>query len=304
MQKIGLVTVLYKSDTMLEGFFKSLSEQSYANYILYLVDNSPSAETDLVIAKVSKAYPLKGNCIHIKNINNDGAAKANNTGIKKSLEEGCEFVLLLNNDIEFYQPKLIEEMVSYAIRQKENIVFPKICFLEHKDIIWMAGGRFDKYRALTPHIGEGEKDSDIYSRPGYFGYAPTTFMLLHKKVFETIGSMDENYFIYYEDSDLVYRAVAKKLLPYYLPEWQVYHKVGHSTGVLSLTYIYYYNMNRLYFIIKNLGFFYKLAALFFYAGSRIKSFFKFDAAQRKMQWKGIVDGIKLCFKKRAIYKIT
>jgi glycosyltransferase involved in cell wall biosynthesis len=38
-EKIGIVTVLYKSETVLDDFFSTLNQQSYDNFILYLIDN-------------------------------------------------------------------------------------------------------------------------------------------------------------------------------------------------------------------------------------------------------------------------
>ena len=42
MAKIGLVTVLFKSDEVLPDFFSSIARQTHKDYILYLVDNSES----------------------------------------------------------------------------------------------------------------------------------------------------------------------------------------------------------------------------------------------------------------------
>ncbi|MBK6381295.1 MAG: hypothetical protein IPF72_17115 [Chitinophagaceae bacterium] len=49
MAKIGLVTVLFKSDAVLPDFFKSIAKQTHKDYILYLVDNSPAPTSDKII---------------------------------------------------------------------------------------------------------------------------------------------------------------------------------------------------------------------------------------------------------------
>ncbi len=117
MAKVGLVTVLYKSDNVLDDFFKSLSIQSFSNYHLYLIDNSPSHQTDNLIAQLIKKYPIKG-YTHIKNIENYGVAKGNNQGIELSLQNNADFVILLNNDIDFTQSFLLDEMVNCAVKKK------------------------------------------------------------------------------------------------------------------------------------------------------------------------------------------
>ena len=298
LPKIGLVTVLYKSDNVLKGFFESLAAQSFDNYILFCIDNSPTEGTREIMADLSKLFNLTSKVRHIENDVNAGVAAGNNQGIVAALNDNCEYVLILNNDIEFYQAGLLEEILQVAVEKNENIIIPKIFFAEDKsNIIWMAGGKIDKLRGLVTHIGEGEIDSEDYNKEKYFKYAPTCFMLVAKKVFETIGIMDENYFVYYDDVDFVYRAVKSGFNVLLLPSFKVYHKVGNSVGGFSNTFIYYFNRNRLYFSIKRLPFLYKLTSLFFYIVTRIQWHLKFDAQQRKSNLSGISEGIRLCFKK-------
>src|ERR1700712_764043 len=118
MPKIGLVTVLYKCDDVLEDFFKSLSLQTYKDYFLYIFDNSPSIETDACVLRLSKQFPIPG-LIHIKSTSNVGIAKGNNTGIQMALENNCDYVLLLNNDITFYEPDFFKSMVEIAETKAE-----------------------------------------------------------------------------------------------------------------------------------------------------------------------------------------
>lgn len=299
MRKTGLVTVLYKSDNVLEGFFKSLSIQDYSNYILYLIDNSPSPQTNSLIHTLQEKYRIEEKLRYIANANNVGVAEGNNQGILMAIKDNCDYVLLLNNDIEFRQPYLLSAMVKLAADRHEKIIVPKIFFSDSRTI-WTAGGALDKKRALTIHYGERQPDGPQFSTPGYCEYAPTCFMLIEREDFERTGLMDANYFVYYDDTDFIYRAGKRGYRIFYEPGLTIDHKVGNSSGGFSNTYIYYYNRNRLYFIVRNFPFLLALRALTYYMASRIVSFFKLNASQRKVQWKGIRDGIVLCFKKRKV----
>ena len=60
MGKIGLVTVLFKSDDVLDDFFASIARQTYKDHILYLVDNSPNDVSDTIkniLVKVHQVNP-------------------------------------------------------------------------------------------------------------------------------------------------------------------------------------------------------------------------------------------------------
>ena len=292
MAKVGLVTVLYNSNEVLEGFFKSLSAQTFRDYKLYIIDNSPSAETDKVISQYTTSYPIL-EYIHIKSCNNIGVAAGNNVGIKAALEDASEYVLLLNNDIEFEQSDLIEELVNQAELRKESLVIPKILFYDSRKI-WMAGGYLNKFRATSIHVGENRIDSEEFNQPKYFGYAPTCFMLIKASIFQEIGLMDEKYFVYYDDTDFIYRATLKKHKIYYMPQYKILHKVSSSTGGSESSFsIYYGNRNRVYFIKKHFGLFHRLVSYSYFLTSRIIKYFQYNKVKKEKLFQAIKDGFKM-----------
>ncbi|HLO37312.1 MAG TPA: glycosyltransferase, partial [Lacibacter sp.] len=126
MAKIGLVTVLFKSDEVLDGFIKSISKQTHKDYILYLVDNSVNDRSNEVIADCLANYPVTA-YNHIKNSDNVGVAKGNNIGIKQALEDDCTHVLILNNDIEIEQETAFASQLLLS-EKGEKIIVPKIYY--------------------------------------------------------------------------------------------------------------------------------------------------------------------------------
>jgi len=260
MIKLGLVTVLFNAEDVLEDFFKGISIQSFKNYILYFIDNAPSQKTDELIADLNKRYPIT-DYVQIKNPENYGVAKANNQGIKLALQAGADFVLLLNNDIAISQPFLLDQMIAKAVKSNEHMIVPKILYYGTRKI-WLAGGVFNHYKGISQTIGDKEEDKGQYNTPGYIDYAPTCFMLCSKYVFDVTGFMDERYFVYYDDDDFVFRATKCGLKIFYLPTVELFHKVSVSTGGSeSLFSIYYLNRNRIYFIRKHYKFPLKQIAL-------------------------------------------
>ena len=74
--------------------------------------------------------------------------------------------------------------------------------------------------------------------------------------------MDEVYFVYYDDSDFLWRVRKhhKKLI--YVPTSTLYHKVSVSTGGSESSFsIKYSNRNQIFFIKKNFGRFHKWVSL-------------------------------------------
>lgn len=288
--KIGLVTVLYNGKEVLRGFFESIAKQTYKNYTLYIIDNSPDDEAITEAKLLANYYGI--DVEFIKNNVNLGVAKGNNQGIERSIEAGCEYILLLNNDIEF-ESHIFENMIEYALANNEKIMVPKIYYYGTNKI-WMAGGEISKLKGRGIHRGMMEEDTGQYNKIEYVRYAPTCFMLIHSEVFRKVGMMDEKYFVYYDDTDFVWRALAMGFQICYFPLSIVEHKVSYSTGGSeSLFSIYYDNRNRLYFITKNFPFFYKITALLFFYLSRIVKYLQFNKEQRQVLVKAIIDFRKL-----------
>lgn len=292
---IGLVTVLYKCDDMLEGFFKSLALQYFQDYHLYLIDNSVNDYTTNLISELVQKYQISY-VSHVLNSENVGVATGNNQGIKASLEAGFTHTLLLNNDIEFSQPTLLGEMVQKAIDNKEAMVIPKICFYD-TGLIWMAGGKFRFLTGYTKHIGEGKLDGVKFNRRRYFNYAPTCFMLISNSLFEEVGMMDDRYFVYFDDTDFVYRAYKKGYKILYLPEYTIRHKVSSSTGgKMSNFTIYYGNRNRLFFIRKNYPYYLKTLSILSFLVTLSVKLLLYSRDQRKALLSGFNSGFALKLK--------
>jgi GT2 family glycosyltransferase len=292
MAKLGLVTVLYNSDDVLEDFFKSLSIQLYKNYHLYIIDNSPSAGTDELITRLTEKYQIPA-YTHIKNPDNLGVAKGNNQGIKLALENHLDYVLLLNNDINIKQAFLLGKLFDCAVSRDEDIVIPKILYYGTRKI-WLAGGEFIHYKGTSRTIGDKDEDGVKYNIAGYTNYAPTCFMLISRKVFEKVGLMDEKYFVYYDDDDFILRATRRSFKIYYLPLLEVFHKVSFSTGGSeSLFSIYYLNRNRIYYINKNYTFPLKQIALCYAVLTKGIRYLMYNKAKKQQLLKAFKQGFAM-----------
>jgi GT2 family glycosyltransferase len=288
-EKIGIVTVLYKSETVVEDFFLTLNEQSYNNFILYVVDNkSPDGSLEK-----SKYLALRCNfqTRFIENSDNYGVAKGNNQGIEAALSEACDFVLLSNNDV-VLRPDAIEKLYFGLKETNADMAVPKIYFYNTK-LIWAAGGKFTKYNGSTKHFGNRNIDNGDFEKSRRVDYAPTCFMLICRNIFETIGLMDEKYFVYYDDTDFMYRSKKKQKILFYIHDSVIEHKESTSTGIRSDFSEYYMMRNRIYFAKKHRRFFF----LFYIENILFHYLFRFFKISNIRKWrlllKAIYDGYKL-----------
>ena len=74
-------------------------------------------------------------------------------------------------------------------------------------------------------------------------------MLMPATAIEKVGLLDEGYFMYWEETDWCFRARAKGLRCYWVPEAKVWHKAERSLSS-SDDFHYRYERNALMFVRK------------------------------------------------------
>lgn len=248
MAKIGVVTVTFNSGIVLNGFMQSMLKQNHNDWILYVIDNDSRDNTLELLA----TYPQDKIKV-IANKINYGVAKGNNQGIEASLDDGCDFVLLLNNDTEF-NDDMFTILLNEMVLNQADMVTPKIMYFEPRNKIWCAGGEFIRVQKMIPlHTGADETDIGQYDQSRFCSYTPTCCVLISKQTIIDVGLMDEKYFVYIDDVDWMYRAIKlnnKKLL--YTANTILFHKVSSLTGGGDSPFtIKMCNRNMIYFLRKH-----------------------------------------------------
>lgn len=224
---VGVVTVTYNSGKVLPDFLKSMAAQSGANLRLYVVDNDSHDDSSaLVRAFHHQAIPTS----LTENDSNLGVAEANNQGILAAIEDGCEFVLLLNNDTLFAQ-STIADLLREAVDGDLDIVSPLIEATDPPSTVWYSSGHLVPSQGFrTFHDGTGAPTSTFPKELRRTGYASTCALLVRKKVFDAIGIMDPVYFVYFDDVDFAVRATRAGISYWVTPAALVTHKASSLTG--------------------------------------------------------------------------
>lgn len=242
MTKVGIVIVNYNGLDYQQDALRTLFEMTEQGFKVILVDSaSKDGSADVAIA----AYP---EIILLRQDENVGVAAGNNIGIRKSIEIGCEYTLLLNNDVEV-APDLLEKLLASA--DEHTIVVPKIYYHDPNDVLWYAGGELSWEQGNGVHEG-GFKDNVRANTRRVVTYSPTCCMLIHNSIFERIGMIDEAYFMYSDDTDFCARIdLDPELTIIYEPSAFMWHKVSSSTGGgMNSLKMFYIARNRFFFIDK------------------------------------------------------
>lgn len=258
---IGIVIVNYNGAKFQNECIGSILSSNYSNYKIIIVDN---ASTDNSMEQIDCFNDDR--IIKIYNSENYGVAEGNNIGIKKSLELGLSYTLLLNNDT-VLDKDLLKNLVLAL--DNDEVIVPKILFW-NTDLIWYGGGKFVRAKCVTKHLNYGKKSDDCVFKK-YYEYAPTCCMLVKNTLFKKVGLMDEKYFLYFDDTDFCMRLKINGVKIRFVENAVIYHKVSLSTGgSMSKVAIYYENRNRYYFYEKYKKYFPFSSYIYFHWTRKIK----------------------------------
>ena len=283
MKKVAIVLVNYNgfSDTM--DCVNSIKKSNYKNYFIIVVDNC-STDSSFEVLKKQQEYQ---EFVLLKSEYNEGFSAGNNIGIEYALNEGAEYILLLNNDT-IVEADFIEHLLEgFSFSQTCGATIGKIMCYPNKDIIWYAGGSLSKTTARTVHFRYGEEKNLLEEKISTVSFATGCCLCISREVIEKIGLLDEDFFLYEEDAEYSFRIQKYGYDIVYTPKSIIYHKVSASTGDGSSLTQYYAVRNK-YILIKKC---YKgINKILAYAYSTL--FFIYRCVRRKISFKYFMKGIK------------
>lgn len=226
-----MITIIIPScngEAQLKILIPSLLKQTYKEYKLILVDN---ASNDGSIEYVTQEVP---NSIILRLNTNCGFAKAVNEGIRYSLNNlDSEYILLLNNDIELDPNFLIHGVEVFKNVPNASFVAGKMLNYYNREVIDDCGDSIKTDGGSPRARGHSEKDTGQYNKEEFIFGACAGAALYKKEIFEKVGLFDEDFFAYYEDIDLSFRAQLKGYKCYYDPKLLCYHMRGGTSSIAT-----------------------------------------------------------------------
>jgi GT2 family glycosyltransferase len=222
---IAVIVLTWNGRDLTLDCLASLERITTPNVRVIVVDN---ASSDGTVAAIAQHHG--GRVTVIANTANLGYAGGNNAGIRRALEEGADFVLLLNNDT-VVDPGFAGRMADALLADPgAGVAGPKIYYFDPPDRIWFAGGEVSLWRGTARHIGIRETDHGQYDAPRAVDYVSGCALLARREVFERVGLLDESYRAYFEDADFCLRAARAGFAVRYVPDARVWHRISASTG--------------------------------------------------------------------------
>jgi hypothetical protein len=200
----------------------SIFQLTYPNFRVIVVDN---ASQDGSPAAIAERYPQLEQII---NPINEGFGKAFNKGIVRALEQGAEYILLMNNDA-WIEPAGLEKLLCH-MDSGIGMLAPVIYYARNPDIVWSAGGNFNSLTLEIRQIGEDAIQLLRGSSTLSVDFVTACVVFLPRLTFERVGLFDERFHAYYEDMDFAQRVKRFGLKVRVVLDTHAWHKISMSSG--------------------------------------------------------------------------
>ena len=181
---------------------------------------------------------------------NRGFGAACNAGVAAARELGCRTFLFLNPDA-VITPAVVAELRAQSLREPLSIISPRLLSSDGEVVFLAARTDLRDGRVRRRPGSDGPRTDD----PG--DWLCGACVVVHDELFTRIGGYDEDYFLYWEDVDLGYRAVAAGATVVLREDLVAVHDEGGTHGprrgrAKSALYYRYNCRNRLVFAARNL----------------------------------------------------
>ena len=252
-KKVLIIIVTYNAAEYIGACLSSLAKINYPRdrFDILVVDN---ASTDRTTDAIKDFVEIK----LLVNGKNVGFAAGNNIGLKYAVDNGFDYVYLLNQDTEV-DPEFLAKAVELArIDEKIAAVQSKLLLFDTKKINSIG----NEIHYLGFAFAGGYQLSDRQMSAREITYASGAACLLRIFALKKIGLFNADFFMYHEDADLGWRLWLSGWKVMLAPESVVYHKYEFSRSIKKY---YYMERNRFLVILQN----YKLATILLIAPAGI-----------------------------------
>lgn len=238
-----------------------------------IVDNNSADDSIEVLEKFIEQQQYGSNVELIKSTRNGGFSYGNNLAIREALAGPSrpEFVLLLNPDT-LVLDDAIDELIRFMhVNPKVGIAGSRLegedgqaqCSAFRFHSFWSELESAFRLGLVSRWLSHKKVSTAIPVNATITDWVAGASMLIRTDVFDATGLMDEQYFLYFEETDFCLQAKRSGWTCWYVPTSRVIHFVGQSTGIVSgdkqnRPRPKYWFEARQYFFKKNYGFLYTL----------------------------------------------
>lgn len=197
-----------------------------------------NGSTDGSVEAIRERHPS----VHlIENGANLGFSGGNNVGLRWALDQGAQWMVLVNNDAVVAEDAFAGFAGVAAEHPGAGALAGKVYLADPPDRIWFAGQRYLAWLGYSGRArGLGRRDAARYRRVVPTDRAAGALMAVSRQAIDRAGLLDDDLFAYAEDVDWSLRIREAGFEVLVAPDARAWHEVAGSTGGQASTHNLYY----------------------------------------------------------------
>ncbi|MDR4951454.1 glycosyltransferase family 2 protein [Chryseobacterium sp. ES2] len=198
MDDLAIIILNYNSFEDTQREVNSLLSEGISQQSIYIVDNNSKDRKE--IEQLGSQKQIN----YILSDYNGGYAFGNNLAIKKAIEDGKNYFLLLNPDIEISSSTISQLYNDLKEFPGIGIIGPRICYRNIRDRIFSDGGLLFPEEGFQGGHTNSEQDKNHVNAPHYnynIKYVDGSALMFRKEILDDVGLMNTSFFMYYEESE-------------------------------------------------------------------------------------------------------
>jgi GT2 family glycosyltransferase len=263
MKELSIIIVNWNTEALLQRCLESIYKYTEnIDYEVIVVDNG---SCDNSVKMVQERFPQ---VILIENNENYGFSRANNIAFKRSSGSS---VLFLNSDTELIDNsvKILHDFLNSD--SKIGVCGGRLLYPDHRE--QLSYGYFSNFRRAVWNticgvfkISRWKKPIGVVAEntiyPFQVDYVVGANLMIKRSVLNIVGLFDENFFAYFEDTDLCFRIKEANFQVWFTPKSKIIHVFGGSFGQFNEKKFKIFTKSQFMYYKKHLGWYIHLKYYF------------------------------------------
>lgn len=242
---VAIIIVNYKTGHLVAESLQRLSQTQIhgLHLAVYVVDNASPDDSLAVIDESIRQLQAQAWAHLIAHPHNGGFAAGNNVGFKAATEgtKQPDYFFLLNPDA-CVQPDTLSNLLAFASQQTTPAILGCQLLDEHltaRPSAFRFPGALSEFQrgaslGLIDRLCPSSRVSmPVTSVAHEADWVSGAAFLVPRMILDTVGPMDEGYFLYYEEVDFMRKAKNAGFKIWSVPQSRVIHLAGASTGIVT-----------------------------------------------------------------------
>ena len=254
---VSIVIANYNREYILLESITAALQQNYPkeSFEVVLIDNNSS---DGTVKKVHEHFAKQVNekKLIIVPLKYNSGSSGSYVEALKFVNKSWKFLLKMDEDV-ILDKNCLNEMIFTACKsEKVGMVGGKVYYYKERTKFHAIGSFLSPFFAIAKGIGVNKIDQGQFDQLKKLQGLNGCCILISKNIYNKIGWFDTDYFLYFDDHDLMYKSLKAGFEHHFNPKAISYHDTvtGSKIKYANKMWLYYSTRGSILFLFKNLSY--------------------------------------------------